>query len=163
MSNHPTAHIGAAADILEMLSAGPMTTRELSAALAEEGIRGRRLHNAVQWLEKSGRIFKEGEGHAAWRLLPPPERTLQQRTRMPAAVRHLATLPHPQGLPMLELGEGERRDCAGYEGCLDRYLDRFKRLSNYPARCPAKCASFAAPARSVDEYASQRRWMGGGE
>lgn len=56
--------------------------------------------------------------------------------------RHERTLTH---LPLFEPDEGERRDCALYRGCLDRFVARYPNLANREGagRCPPSCSSFA--------------------
>jgi hypothetical protein len=54
-------------------------------------------------------------------------------------------------LPMLEAGHGERRDCAEYEGCLDRYMQATRRRRHdVAAQCPPRCPSFKSPDRSLE-------------
>lgn len=88
--------------------------------------RGGQFGCDVVALQKAGAIYLHGLGESALVAADP--------RRLPAKA---------VGLPLFEVGRGERRDeCAQYEGCLDRFFERHGKMTNKPAQCPKDCASF---------------------
>jgi hypothetical protein len=135
------ANAEARAAILYLLAERPGLHRDdIAAALGATTARTSALLNAMS---KTGgaRCYGLGE-HARWYL--------------PGAAQPTTVRVGPGVGPSLEVGDGEKH-CALYEGCLARFVERFPRHTNAPARCPRACAEFVPFKRAIDLAAATRQ------